>query len=291
MTARQAKAAPGYLDPNIVIGSMVLAVVVAFLLVPRVALPFEPLAQQISDRFQPPSADHPLGTDALGRDVLARLAAGGVVSLLIGFLSIVLGATVGIVAGVAMASGPAWLERALNAATSVLMAFPALLLALFIASLVGTGIVGLVLAIGLTNVALFARLTRAEALRIQTEQYVEAARSVGGGLMSIVRHHVLPNIWPPIIVALTLRASTAVLTEATLSYLGLGIPPPQPTWGGMILDGQRQMEAAPWVALAPGAAILFTVLGLNLVGDGLRDVLDPRLRGSRGVSVEQQRAA
>jgi peptide/nickel transport system permease protein len=291
VSQRGQSAQPGRADPNIVIGTAILLVVAALLVLPPLVLAQDPLAQRIGDRFQSPNPAHLLGTDALGRDVLARLAAGGVVSLLVGFLSILFGASIGFVVGVATATGPRWMERGLNAATSVLMAFPALLLALFIASLVGTGVFGLVIAIGLTNVALFARLARAETMRIQAEQFIEAARSVGGGLQTILRHHVIPNIWPPIIVALTLRASTAVLTEATLSYLGLGIPPPQPTWGGMILDGQRQLEAAPWVSLAPGIAILLTVLGLNLVGDGLRDVLDPRLRGSKSVSVEQQRAA
>lgn len=263
-----------------------LVAVALLILLPPIVLPFDPLGQELRARFQPPGLTHLFGTDSLGRDVLVRLSAGGVITLTIGIASTLASLALGLVLGLVSAlSGPR-VGQSIDAVVTLLMAFPTLLLALFIASLIGTNIVGLIVAIGLANVAVFARLARAETLRVLTEQYYEAARSIGGRIVPIVLRHVLPNLWPSMIVAVTLRASSAVLIEATLSYLGLGLPPPQPTWGTMILDGQRQLESAPWVALAPGFVILLTVLGLNLIGDGLRDILDPRLRGLRTGSDE-----
>jgi ABC-type dipeptide/oligopeptide/nickel transport system permease subunit len=269
-------------QPNIVAGSLVLLVIVLMCAVPPLVRPIDPTAQSISNRFSPPSAMYPLGTDSLGRDVLNRLSIGGRWSLAVAAGAIVIGGLGGIVLGLFAGVGPRSFDRVLSAGVTILMSFPALLIALLTASTLGAGAVSAVLAIAAANVAVFARLTRGEALRIGSEPFLEAARVIGTPPFATVARHFLPNLWPPLIVGLTLRFSTAILTEATLSYLGIGIPPPTPTWGRMILEGQRQLEFAPWVALAPGAAIMLAVLGLNLLGDGLRDVLDPRLRGTGG---------
>lgn len=241
--------------------------------------PYDPIRQNIAARLQGPGAEHLLGTDSLGRDVLTRAAWGGLTSLQIALLAVALGSGLGTAIGLLSGANGAMIDRLVMALVSVVMSFPALLLALFIASLLGNGMVSIILAISATNVALFARLARGETLRVRSEPFVEAARSAGAGGLRVALRHLLPNIWPPLIVALTLRFSTAILTEATVSYLGLGLPPPAPTWGGMVQEGQRALESALWISLAPGGAILLTVLGLNLLGDGLRDALDPRLRG------------
>lgn len=263
---------------NVVLGSLLLVVVVlAAILVPLVS-PYHPEMNDIPERLQGPNPQYPLGTDSFGRDVLTRIGWGIRSSLAIALAAVGLGAFTGSVIGLASGMAGRTVDSALMGVINVIIALPALLLALLIASLLGAGVTSIVIAIASSNVAIFARLVRGEALRIRAEPFIEAARSTGAAVLRIAIRHVVPNLLAVLIVAMTLRVSTAILTEAVLSYLGLGISPPTPTLGNMILEGQRNIQIALWISLGPGVTIMLAVLGINLVGDGLRDVLDPRTR-------------
>jgi peptide/nickel transport system permease protein len=265
---------------NITIGLVLLGLVIVGAILVNLLSPYDPIAQSIAERLRGPSASHPLGTDSLGRDVLTRMGAGAGLSMLISILAVVVGGFAGSVIGLVSGVAPPSTDRAIMATVNVLLALPALLLAMLIATLLGAGSLSVIIAIASANIAIFARLVRGEAQRVQHELFIEAARSTGARLSRIVLRHIVPHLTSVLLVALTLRFSTALLTEAVLSYLGLGVPPPQPTLGNMILEGQRNLEFALWISLGPGAAIMLAVLGANLIGDGLRDLLDPRLRGS-----------
>jgi peptide/nickel transport system permease protein len=266
--------------PNVLIGIALLGGVVAGAMLVNLLTPYDPIAQNIVQRLRPPSPDHVLGTDSLGRDVLARIGAGAGLSFVIAFSAALAGGLVGSLIGLASGVGPPSADRFFMALIDVLLALPALLLAMLIATLLGAGSLSVIIAIAASNIAIFARLVRGETQRIRHELFIEAAQSTGATLARIVTRHVVPHLTSVLLVAITLRFSTALLTEAVLSYLGLGVPPPQPTLGNMILEGQRNLEFALWISLSPGIAIMLAVLGANLIGDGLRDLLDPRLRGS-----------
>lgn len=272
--------APVLSHRNIVIGGTLLGSVIVGALLITTLSPYDPVRQDIPVRLRAPTLSHLLGTDSFGRDVLARIGAGAGLSLVISAISVVAGALVGSAIGLASGVGRPAVDRAFMALVNVMLAMPALLLAMLIATLLGTGFTSVVVAIAVSNVAVFARLVRGETQRVHHELFIEAARSAGASPWRIVMRHILPHLSSVFLVASTLRFSTALLTEAVLSYLGLGVPPPQPTLGNMILEGQRYLEAALWISLGPGLAIMFTVLGANLLGDGLRDLLDPRIRGS-----------
>lgn len=259
----------------VVVGTVTLVALLAPLLAPH-----DPIRQAVFERLRPPgSAAHVLGTDHFGRDLLSRLMYGARVSLLVGVLSVAVASGAGTAAGVLAGYFGGILDQTLMAVVEVLMAFPLILLAIAIVAVLGGGVMNVMLAVGIANVPAFARLARAEIVRHRGREYVEAARALGAGHRRLITRHLLPNSWSPIIVLMTLKVSTAILTEATLSYLGLGISPPTPTWGTIIADGTRFLPRAPWISLAPGLAIVATVLGFNLLGDGIRDALDPRLRG------------
>lgn len=264
---------------NLMIGIFFLGTVAAFTLIVPILSPYAPNTQALGNRLEAPTLAHLFGTDSLGRDLMTRIAWGGRTSLTVAFVAVFLGGSIGVSIGILAGYLGGIVDRSASAVISVLMSFPALLLALLIASLLEPGPLSLILAIMATNIAIFARIARGEALRLKSEQYVEAAQTLGATTFRVLRRYILANIWPPLIVAATLRLASAVLVEATISYLGFGVPPPSPTWGGTILEGQRVLERATWVPIGAGAVILLTVLGLNLLGDGLRDVLDPRLRG------------
>lgn len=268
---------------NLMIGLTIMVVLGCFLVIVTLISPFNPNDQDLASRLAPPGPVHLLGTDSLGRDLAARLAAGGFTSLQVAVTAVVCGATIGVAIGVLAGYAGGFPDRVVMAMVGILMSFPALLLALLIASLLGAGLVSLIVAILATNVAIFTRVARGEVLRVKAEPYVEGAVAVGAGTLRILRVYILRNIWPPIIVATTMRLASAILVEATISYLGFGVPPPTATWGGIILEGQRILDQAIWVSVEAGALIMLTVLGLNLIGDGLRDVLDPRLRGSQHI--------
>jgi peptide/nickel transport system permease protein len=238
---------------------------------------YEPTEQSYLDVLQPPSASHPFGTDDLGRDVLSRVIFGSRVSLQVGLISVAIsllgGVPVGLAGGYLRGRFDDWIMRFMDA----ISAFPALVLALAITAALGTGIGNAMIAIGVVHIPLFARLARGQALTIRERDYVLAARALGATTPRIVRRHVWPNLTATIIVQASLAVTTAIITEASLSFLGLSVRPPTPSWGSMLSQGYQYLETAPWLAAASGAAIFVTVLGLNFFGDGVRNALDPRM--------------
>ncbi|WP_366937230.1 ABC transporter permease [Elioraea sp.] len=262
----------------LVIGGLLLLCVIAMALAAELITPISPTRMSMRTRFSPPGSPlHPLGSDAIGRDVLSRLVHGARVSLRIGTFVVlaagVAGTAIGALAGYFRAlDGP--LMRTMDA----LMAFPAILLAIAIAAALGPSEVNVVIALSAVYAPRTARVVRAQVLVLRDAEYVQAARVAGAGDAFILRRHILPNCTAPLIVQLTFVFAYAVLAEAVLSFLGVGPPPPTPTWGNMIADGRNFIREAPWITMMPGIAISITVLGLNLLGDGLRDVLDPRMQ-------------
>ncbi len=257
---------------------IVLAEVSLALLAPRVAsLP--PSAQDLRGRLAPPGVGrHFLGTDELGRDILSRLVYGARISLAVGVLVVGVAAGIGVPAGVVAGYHPRW-DAPIMRMTDLMLAFPGILLALVVVAILGPGLWQAMLAVGVQSVPVFVRLTRASALTVRELDYIQAASAVGVPDVRILARHVLPNSLPPILVQATFSMATAIITTASLSFLGLGAQPPSPEWGAMLATGRVNMYLAPHVTLFPGLAIFITVLAFNLLGDGLRDVLDPRLRG------------
>jgi peptide/nickel transport system permease protein len=258
------------------------AVLVAVLLVASVAsllwTPYPPAAIDIPHRLAPPSPAHWFGTDDLGRDVASQILAGSRVSILVGVVAVGIGLLFGMALGLAAALAKGVVEDSIMKACDFLFAFPALLSAIMLTSTYGPGVVNAIIAIGVYNVPILAKLTRATANGVLGREYALAARAAGRGPLSIALHHVLPNIAPALIVQATIQFAIAILAEAALSYLGLGAQPPQPSWGRMLSEAQNVLFDAPTLAVYPGVAIALSVLGLNLLGDGLRDALDPKLK-------------
>lgn len=240
--------------------------------------PHEPYAMDIANQLQRPSWSHPLGTDRYGRDVLSRVIAGSRVSLAIALISVgcalAVGSSLGLIAGYAGGA----IDLALSRVMDILLGFPSLLLAIAIAGTLGPGIRNGIIAIIVVYIPFFFRVTRAPVLSEREREYVEAARCIGVSEARIVARHILPNVLGPILVQTAVTLAFALLTEASLSFLGLGAQPPQPAWGAILNEGRIYVERAPWISVFPGIAIMLAVFGLNLVGDGLRDLLDPRLR-------------
>ncbi|WP_336922439.1 ABC transporter permease [Aquipuribacter sp. SD81] len=259
-------------------GLLVIGVVVVVALLDDVIAPDGPNDVDIAARLMPPSLEHPFGTDDLGRDVLDRVVLGATVSLQVGFvavgISLVAGVLIGLLAG--YYRGP--LDAVLMRFMDVLFAFPAVLMAIAVLALLGPGTGNAMIAIGIVYVPIFARVTRAAVLSVSEEVYVRASRSVGAPDRRILFHHVLPNAAAPIIVQTSVSLAFAILSEAALSFLGLATQPPNSSWGLMLSEGRAFMEQAWWMAVFPGLAIFLTVLAFNLLGDALRDVLDPRRR-------------
>jgi peptide/nickel transport system permease protein len=235
----------------------------------------------IPHKLAEPSATHWLGSDPLGRDVLSLILAGARVSILVGVIAVGIGLVLGVALGLIAATAKGLAEDAIMKTSDFTFAFPALLSAILLTSTYGPGIVNAIVAIGISNVPIFARLTRAGANGALASEYVLAARAAGRGPVAIAFHHVLPNIAPALIVQATIQFAIAILAEAALSYLGLGAQPPQASWGRMLAEAQNWMYLAPRLAVFPGIAIALSVFGLNLLGDGLRDALDPKLRARR----------
>jgi peptide/nickel transport system permease protein len=255
-----------------------LLVLAGAVLAPWIA-PYNPNDQNIIDRLQPPSADYLLGTDAYGRDVLSRILWGAQISLLVAVTSIaaaiVIGGTIGMVSGYVGGRLDLFVMQVMD----VMLSFPSLILGLIVVALLGPDLVNLVFAIALTAIAPFARIARAPVLSLKQQTFIEAGRALGFSHLRILFVHVLPNILSEVLVMGSLWMATAVRTEASLSFIGLGVKPPTATWGSMMREGFENILDAPWLAFWPGIAILLLVLGLNMVGDGLRDATDPKLRG------------
>jgi peptide/nickel transport system permease protein len=237
----------------------------------------DPLDLSIPDRFEPPSLEWPFGTDNFGRSQWSRAVYGARLSLLIGLGVVLLNAIFGTLLG-ALAGYFRRLDNLLMRIADAFMAFPVILLAIGITAALGPGSVNAVIALAAVYTPRTARIVRASVLVVREMEYVQAARAMGAGHYRILRYHILPNCMAPLIVQLTFIFAYAILSEAVLSFLGLGAQPPTPTWGNIIAEGRQYIREAPWITVIPGLALAFTVLGLNLLGDGLRDVLDPRLK-------------
>ncbi len=261
-------------------GAVLCLMLVAAALLSLVWQPYPTADIDVAAKLAAPSAAHWLGTDGLGRDVASLLLVGSRNSLAVGAVAVGLGLLAGVALGCAAAAAGAWFDELAMRACDVGFAFPALLTAIMLSAVYGPGLWMSVLAIGLFNVPVFARITRTAAAAVWSREYVTAARAAGLGPVAITLQHVLPNIAAALIVQASISFATAILAEAALSYIGLGTQPPQPSWGRMLSDAQTLMFQAPMLALYPGLAIMLSVLGLNLVGDGLRDWLDPRLARS-----------
>jgi len=256
---------------------LLVAIVLIAISAPLIA-PHDPLEQNIVSRLEPPSAEFWLGTDSYGRDVLSRLIYGSRISLVVGFVAILIamsiGATVGILAG--YIGGP--FDQLVMGLLDVMLSFPTLLLGLMIAAMLGASLENLIIAIAITEIAPFARIARAPTISLKQRDFVEAGRALGFGPIRIMRVHILPNMISDVVVMGSLWMASAIRTEASLSFIGLGVPPPVATWGGMIREGFENILDAWWLAVFPSLAILLTVLALNLLGDALRDAIDPKLR-------------
>ena len=279
--ARPARPVRRRLHPSLAVGALITLAVVAVASLSLVWTPHDPTAIVIADRLQPPSPVHWLGTDHFGRDVVSMIMAGAVNSMAVALIAVAIGIAVGVPLGLFAAARRGWLDDVVMRANDLVFAFPALLLAVMITALAGPGAVNAMVAIGIFNVPVFARLTRGAALTLWTRDYVLAARLAGKGPALISLEHILPNVMNPLVVQATIQFSLGILAEAALSYVGLGSQPPAPSWGRMLADAQTLIGLAPRLAIVPGLAIIVTVLGLNLLGDGLRDLLDPRLRRTR----------
>ncbi|HRJ70329.1 MAG TPA: ABC transporter permease [Beijerinckiaceae bacterium] len=268
--------------PSLIIGGIIVALIVTAALVSLVWTPHPPTKLNIPSRLQGPSATFWLGTDHFGRDVFSMLMVGARNSLAVGIVAVSIGAVFGVLLGTASAArSGSWLDEAIMRTADFTFAFPAVLSAVMITALAGPGVVNAIIAIGIYNIPIFARLTRSGALQVWSRDYVMAARAAGKTAAQITMRHVIPNIAGLIIVQATIQFATAILAEAGLSYLGLGTQPPNPSWGRMLFEAQTTMQRQPLLAIFPGLTIVVAVLGCNLLGDGLRDVLDPRVNRSR----------
>ncbi|HWK83213.1 MAG TPA: ABC transporter permease [Caldimonas sp.] len=266
---------------NFAIGAALVAALLALALLSFAWTPHSATDLDIPHRLQPPSAAHWLGTDGLGRDIVSLLIVGSRVSIAVGLITVGIGMGFGVALGLLAAVKRGWVEEAVMRLADFTFAFPALLSAIMLTAIYGPGLVTSIVAIGIFNVPVFARITRASALVVRSREFVLAARALGKGEWRITVEHVLPNIAAILIVQATIQFALAILAEAALSYLGLGTQPPTPSWGRMLNEAQQQLFQAPQLAVYPGVAIALTVLGLNLMGDGLRDIFDPRLTRRR----------
>jgi peptide/nickel transport system permease protein len=256
------------------------AIVLTFLIVAVVGqlMPYDPTAQNLAERLLPPSFSHPLGTDDLGRDLWLRIVAGAWISLQVGLISVAIALVLGTALGTLAGYAGKWVDETIMRGIDVMMAFPGILLAILIVAVMGPSLTNAMIAIGLVNVPVYARLVRASVLGVKSQEFVEAAHASGASHVAVVFRHVLPNCLTPLMVQATLGIATAILETAGLSFLGLGAQPPTPEWGTMLNNARAFIRSAPWTVTFPGLAIMLVVLGFNLLGDGLRDMLDPKTR-------------
>jgi len=262
------------------IGVVLLLILVSLAVFAPVISPYNPVEQHITDQFKGPSAKYWLGTDEYGRDLFTRIVWGARISLTVGTVSVILGMIVGSILGMYAGYKGGVRDELIMRVMDVFMSIPTLLMGLFVVAVLGPSTVNLIIAIALTVVPRFARIARAPTVSIKERDYIEACRAMGFSDLRIMLVHVLPNILGDIMVMGSLWVATAVRIEASLSFIGLGVPPPTPTWGGMVREGFEKMLDSPGASIYPGIFILLTVFAFNLIGDGLRDVIDPRLRES-----------
>ena len=260
------------------IGLAVIAVVVVLAIVGPVVWPFDPYLSSAADKLAPPgSQGHPLGADHLGRDVAARMLHGAALSLQVGLLAVGMAVTFGVLFGLPAGYFGGRTDMVVMRVIDVILAFPSILLALSIVSILGSSLTNAMIAVGISVVPLYVRVVRGSTLATRDLLFVDAARVVGVGHLEIMGRHIFPNILSPLVVVATLGVATAIIVGASLSFLGLGAQPPLPEWGAMLSEGRGFLQTAWWMSVFPGLAIMGTVLAINLIGDGLRDMLDPRL--------------
>jgi peptide/nickel transport system permease protein len=262
--------------PGAVVGAAVIALIVLLAVGAPLVAASDPLAQHVAQGAQAPSGAHWFGTDKLGRDVFARILYGARISIRIGFVAVGLAITAGTLIGLVAGYAGGRVESVLMGAMDVMLAFPSIILAIGITTILGPSITNLMIAVGIVYVPQYARLARSSVLAVKEHEYVEAARAIGARVPAVLARHVLPNILAPLLVQATLGIATAELEAAGLSYLGLGARPPVPEWGAMLNDARDYWLSAPWALIFPGVSITVLVLGFNLLGDGLRDALDPK---------------
>lgn len=261
-----------------VVGLAVIVLFVAMAILAPLIAPYDPAQQSWTAIRKPPSLAHWFGTDESGRDLFSRVIFGTRASLLAGAVSITIALGLGVPIGLLAGYGGRWIDAVISRITDAMLAIPFLILAIALAAFLGPSLRNAMIAIGLTATPIFVRLTRGQVMAVKVEDYVEAARAVGNPPVRIAFKHILPNILPALIVQATISIATAIIAEASLSFLGLGQQPPAPSWGSMLNTAQRFLTNAPWMAVWPGLAIFLTVLAFNIVGDGLRDALDPKER-------------
>ncbi|HTV74969.1 MAG TPA: ABC transporter permease [Candidatus Acidoferrales bacterium] len=265
-------------SPGAVVGAALVAVIVLVAIFAPLVARADPLAQNLADQALPPSLHHLMGTDKLGRDIFSRIVYGARISVRIGFVAVGLAVTVGTFIGVIAGYGPRPLDNLLMGAMDVMLAFPSIILAIAITTILGPSITNVMIAVGVVYIPQYARLARSSVLGVKQMEYIEAAKAIGVGIPRVLARHVLPNILGPLVAQATLGIATAELEAAGLSYLGLGARPPAPEWGAMLNDARDYWLSAPWALIFPGLSITLVVLGFNLLGDGLRDALDPSER-------------
>jgi ABC-type dipeptide/oligopeptide/nickel transport system permease subunit len=265
-------------NPGAVFGLAVFLAIVAMAAFAPLLAPFDPLAQGVGKPLEGPSAAHWAGTDSFGRDILSRIIYGARVALVVGIVAVLLAMVIGVTLGLISGYYGGVVDIVIMRIMDGLFAFPIIILAIAMMAVMGFGVRNVIIAVAVGFIAPFARVTRGDVLAVKEEPYIEAARLAGVGSLAIIFQHVLPNVLAPIIVQGALRVSGAIITESGLSFLGLGPPPPTPAWGRMIAEGQTFIVMAPHVSTIPGIALMLAIVALNLLGDGLRDTLDPRMR-------------
>ena len=266
------------------LGVVGLLIVLSFALIALFApllAPYDPFATEVRSRLRPPSPTHWLGTDQIGRDILSRVIYGARVSVLVGILSVLAAAVLGTAVGLMAGYYGRGVELLTMRGIDILLAYPTVLLAILIVAFFGTSLLNVVVAIAITRIPSFARVAHGLTLSIKEKEFVEAARALGTSDLGIGVRHILPNLLAPVIVQATLQVAVSIIIEATLGYLGLSVPPPTPTWGSIIQDGRGVLDRAPWIANSAGAMIFLLVIAINMLGDGLRDYLDPRAVSGR----------
>lgn len=266
-------------SPTAMLGvSLVCFIILMAVFAPWVAT-HSPSSQTLEDQLKPPSTSHILGTDQLGRDIYSRIVWGARISLQMGITAVSIGLFLGVTVGFVSGFAGGIIDLLLMRIVDILLSFPLYLLAILVMAILGPSITNAMIAVGIATFPHIARLMRGETLSVKERDFVEAARGSGAGYFRLALRHIIPQTLGPLVVLATFRIAQAIIVESSLSFLGLGPPPPTPAWGLMISDGQEVLEIAPWVSAIPGGAIMMLVLGFNLAGDALRDVLDPRLRG------------
>jgi len=263
----------------VLFGIIVITILILTALFAPLLAPYDPYDQKLEDMLLSPSKEHLLGTDALGRDILSRIIYGSRNSLMVGIVALGIAATLGMIMGLAAGYFGGWVQLFIMRFIDALMSFPMILLALVFASLLGGGLRNVMIALGISLLPGYARIMCGQVLSVKENDYILAEHSLGASNLRVMLRHILPNCFPPLIVLVTLQMGAAILAEAGLSFLGIGIEPPGAAWGAMVNDGYHYLITNPILSFAPGMAIMLVVFSFNMVGDGLRDALDPRLRG------------